>query len=251
MDTGLDPTTPIARKKDPVRSLARLGVDLFQVLACVADEVIVLDRDRRLVALIGDSPDEPFRRETAAGTLRDLFGPQVADAHEAGCAAALEGRYSAYEWIRRRGRQSLQLFTTASPLRDAAAHIVGIVLLTRMVGALSRDQTAIVASLAEATGRLVEVEERMRQLADALERYRRSKRVLATFRADSPLQHISSRERQVLELLGQGYRPRSIAEKLHVSPDTVRNHLKAMFKKTGTHSQEELTALLRAARNVH
>jgi len=208
MDTGLDPTTPVAGEKDPVRSLGRLGVDLFQVLACVADQVIVLDRDRRLVALIGDGPDEPFRRETAAGTLRDLFGPQVADAHEAGCAAALEGRYSAYEWIRRRGRQSLQLFTTASPLRDASANIVGIVLLTRMVGALSLDP-------------------------------------------DSPLQHISSRERQVLELLGQGYRPRSIAERLRVSPDTVRNHLKAMFKKTGTHSQEELTALLRAARNIH
>jgi DNA-binding CsgD family transcriptional regulator len=221
------------------------------VLASAADEIIVLDRDRRLVALFGDAPDESFCRETAAGTMRDLLGPQVADAHEAGCAAALEGRYSAYEWIRRRGRQSLQLFTAASPLRDAAANIVGIVLLTRMVGALSRDQTAITASLADATRRLVDVEEGMRQLADALETYRRSRRVLATFRADSPLQHISSRERQVLELLGQGYRPRSIAEKLQVSPDTVRNHLKAMFKKTGTHSQEELTALLRAARNVH
>ena len=65
--------------------------------------------------------------------------------------------------------------------------------------------------------------------------------------ADSPLRHLSPRERQVLDLLGQGYRPRSIAETLHVSPDTVRNHLKAMFKKTGTHSQEEITALLRAS----
>ena len=37
------------------------------------------------------------------------------------------------------------------------------------------------------------------------------------------------------------------AETLHVSPETVRNHLKAMFKKTGTHSQEEITALLRAS----
>jgi DNA-binding CsgD family transcriptional regulator len=66
-------------------------------------------------------------------------------------------------------------------------------------------------------------------------------------RADSPLHQLSSRERQVLDLLGQGYRPRSIAERLHVSPETVRNHLKAMFRKTGTHSQEEMTALLRAS----
>lgn len=53
----------------------------------------------------------------------------------------------------------------------------------------------------------------------------------------------------MLKLLGQGYRPRSIAEALHVSPETVRNHLRAMFKKTETHSQEELTALLRASRD--
>jgi len=238
MDTGVD----------AVRSLARLGVDLFQVLASVGDEVIVLDRDRRLVGLFGDGPDEAPRPQTTAGTLRDVFGPQVGAAHEAGCAAALEGRSSAYEWIRRRGRQSLQLFTTASPLRDTAANIVGIVLLTRIVGALSRDETTIAASLAQKSQRLLEVEEGIQQLAGTLENYRRSGPALPIFPADSPLQQISSRERQVLELLAQGYRPRSIAERLHVSPDTVRNHLKAMFKKTGTHSQEELTAMLRSAR---
>jgi DNA-binding CsgD family transcriptional regulator len=249
MNTGFDAATPLDQKEDLVRSLAQLGVDLFQVLASVADEIIVLDRERYLVGLFADGPDEA--REPTAGTLRDVFGPQVAAAHEAGCAAALEGRCSAYEWIRRRGRQSMQLSTAASPLRNAAGTIVGIVLLTRIVGALSRDETAIAASFAQKSQRLLEVEEGMQHLAGALENYRRSGPVPAAFRADSPLQQISSRERQVLELLGQGYRPRSIAEKLQVSPDTVRNHLKAMFKKTGTHSQEELTAMLRAASDVH
>ena len=247
MRTGVDAATTLDQKDDLVRSLAQLGVDLFQVLASVADEIIVLDRDRCLVGLSGDGTDEVLRRETTAGTLRDVFGPQVAAAHEEGCAAALDGRYSAYEWIRRRGRQSLHLSTAAAPLRDVAANIVGIVLLTRIVGALSRDETALAASLAQKSRRLLEVEEGIQQLAGALENYRRTGRVPAPFRADSALQQISSRERQVLELLGQGYRPRSIAEQLTVSPETVRNHLKAMFKKTGTHSQEELTALLRAA----
>jgi DNA-binding CsgD family transcriptional regulator len=56
---------------------------------------------------------------------------------------------------------------------------------------------------------------------------------------------LSSREQDVLHLLREGYRPRSIAEILHVSPLTVRNHLKAIFKKTGTHSQEELITMSR------
>src|SRR5258705_7606823 len=109
MDTGIDTATTRDQKRELVRSLAQLGVDLFQVLASVADEIIVLDRDRCLVGLSGDGPDEVLRRESPAGTLRDAFGPQVAAAHEAGCVAALEGRSSAYHWIRRRGRQSLQL----------------------------------------------------------------------------------------------------------------------------------------------
>jgi DNA-binding CsgD family transcriptional regulator len=135
-------------------------------------------------------------------------------------------------------------------LRDAAANIVGIVLLTRIASGSSRDET-VVASMGQISERLVEVEQRIQQLVGVLANGRRSGPVPAAFRADSPLRRISSRERQVLELLGQGYRPRSIAEKLHVSPDTVRNHLKAMFKKTGTHSQEELAAMLRAARDAH
>jgi DNA-binding CsgD family transcriptional regulator len=48
---------------------------------------------------------------------------------------------------------------------------------------------------------------------------------------------LSAREHDVLHLLREGYRPRSIAEILHLSPQTVRNHLKAIFRKTGTHSQ--------------
>lgn len=48
------------------------------------------------------------------------------------------------------------------------------------------------------------------------------------------------RERQVLGLLLEGLRVASIARRLGVSPHTVRNHLRALFRKAGVRSQAEL-----------
>jgi DNA-binding NarL/FixJ family response regulator len=56
---------------------------------------------------------------------------------------------------------------------------------------------------------------------------------------------LSSREREVLKLLREGQRVASIARELSVSPFTVRNHLRAVFRKIGVHSQEQVLELLR------
>lgn len=57
------------------------------------------------------------------------------------------------------------------------------------------------------------------------------------------LGQLTLREREVLELLVLGRRIRQVAEALFVSPHTVRNHVKALFRKLGVHSQEALVAL--------
>jgi len=65
-------------------------------------------------------------------------------------------------------------------------------------------------------------------------------------RFDNPaLAKISRREREVLELLVGGDRVITIAEQLFISDHTVRNHLKSMFRKTGTSSQAELIKFVR------
>ncbi len=66
-----------------------------------------------------------------------------------------------------------------------------------------------------------------------------------------PLDHpaladVSKREMDVLELLSIGDRVAAIAEQLFISEHTVRNHLKSMFRKTGTSSQAELIKFVRA-----
>jgi DNA-binding CsgD family transcriptional regulator len=242
------PTT-LDRREELVRVLGRLGIGLLELITSIRDEIVVLDRERRIVTVFGDWPDEsPGRPENLPGkTLREMFDPQVAAVHEAAHMRALQGEYVTYEWARRKGRQPIRLSTTASPLRDRSSDIVGIVLITRPIAPSGRDGRRVDTSIAQKTKRLLELEHGIQQLAGAIENYRKTGQKPREFSKDSPLHHLSPRERQVLDLLGQAYRPRSIAEQLHVSPETVRNHLKAMFKKTGTHSQEELTAMLRAS----
>ncbi len=61
------------------------------------------------------------------------------------------------------------------------------------------------------------------------------------------LGQLSARERQIVELLLASRRVPGIAATLGISPHTVRNHLKAVFRKLGVHSQEALLDLLRGA----
>ena len=51
---------------------------------------------------------------------------------------------------------------------------------------------------------------------------------------------LSEREIEVLELIAQGYRPRQIAETLHVSPKTVNSHRENMKRKLELASTAEL-----------
>lgn len=57
---------------------------------------------------------------------------------------------------------------------------------------------------------------------------------------------LSRREVDVFDLLIDGFRVPTIADKLCISTHTVRNHLKSMYRKLGVHSQSELIALVRS-----
>ncbi len=59
---------------------------------------------------------------------------------------------------------------------------------------------------------------------------------------DPALEFVSRRELEVLRLLAEGHRIPQVAEQLFVSPHTVRNHVKSMFKKLGLHSQAQLVS---------
>jgi len=53
---------------------------------------------------------------------------------------------------------------------------------------------------------------------------------------------LSARQREVLALLAEGIRAGEIAERLGLSPTTVRNHIRAILHRLGCHSQIEALA---------
>ncbi|MFZ5889553.1 MAG: response regulator [Myxococcota bacterium] len=70
----------------------------------------------------------------------------------------------------------------------------------------------------------------------------------AAARLPSAFHHLSSRELEVLALLARGDRVEQIAAAMFLSRHTVRNHLKAIFRKVGVHSQAELVGLARRSK---
>lgn len=63
------------------------------------------------------------------------------------------------------------------------------------------------------------------------------------------LHQLSPREQDVLRLLVQGHNTTGLANRLGISPHTVRDHLKNVFKKTSTRSRSELLSSLTGVGN--
>lgn len=61
-----------------------------------------------------------------------------------------------------------------------------------------------------------------------------------------PFDTLSAREREIVDLLANGARVITIAQHLSLSPHTVRNHLKSVFRKLNLRGQHELFEYCRA-----
>jgi PAS domain S-box-containing protein len=63
----------------------------------------------------------------------------------------------------------------------------------------------------------------------------------------APPPHLTPRQVQVLRLLEQGRSTKQIAAELHLSTETVRNHIRRLFRALGVHSRLEAVAAARTA----
>jgi PAS domain S-box-containing protein len=63
----------------------------------------------------------------------------------------------------------------------------------------------------------------------------------------APHPHLTPRQVEVLRLLEQGRSTKQIAAELHLSTETVRNHIRRLFRALGVHSRLEAVAAAREA----
>ena len=63
----------------------------------------------------------------------------------------------------------------------------------------------------------------------------------------APPPHLTPRQVEVLRLLEQGHSTKQIAAELHLSTETVRNHIRRLFRALGVHSRLEAVAAARTA----
>ena len=69
-----------------------------------------------------------------------------------------------------------------------------------------------------------------------------ARKVVQSFRKPMKNAGLSERETEVLQLLCEGENYRSIANKLFVSANTIKSHIKAIYKKLHVHSRAEAVA---------
>ncbi len=68
-----------------------------------------------------------------------------------------------------------------------------------------------------------------------------------THQSLSELSTLTAREREVLDLLAQGLANKEIAEKLVITTNTVKRHLKSVFEKLDVHTRSAATAKVRSS----
>jgi DNA-binding NarL/FixJ family response regulator len=132
-------------------------------------------------------------------------------------------------------------FEIASELRDEFGEDLPIVFI-------SGERTQ---PLDRAAGLLVGGDDYIVKPADPDELLARSRRLISRSRRGKAVSwprnsvdaELTSREREVLELLASGMRPKQIARELVISPKTVASHLQSVLSKLGVHSRAEAIAI--------
>jgi DNA-binding NarL/FixJ family response regulator len=65
----------------------------------------------------------------------------------------------------------------------------------------------------------------------------------------APPPHLTPRQAEVLRLLEQGLSTKQIAQELHLSTETVKNHVRHLLKALGVNTRLEAVAAVRQSRS--
>jgi DNA-binding CsgD family transcriptional regulator len=73
------------------------------------------------------------------------------------------------------------------------------------------------------------------------------RRIVSQPRAKTGWDSLTDSELTVVNLIAQGVTNRDVATQLHLSPNTVKTHIRSAFAKLGINSRAQLTQLMRGS----
>jgi DNA-binding CsgD family transcriptional regulator len=240
---GLWVATGVAMREGPVEG-ADLLADLPGHLPSIEPEVArpavgTLDDRWRVASLSADV------EELLGHDVSEIIGSSIIDMTHPRDAADLllafvcaTSHRTAYARVRlrdrHRGWQAVTLMVTLLDEEEGARFAFGI----------ARNEEP---QLSAGVKRLAELEDHLRRIAAEV----RAAGVLRVRAPDADatrvpaLSEMSARQWEVISRLARGEGVATIANEMYLSQSTVRNHLSAIFRKVGVHTQRELLALLR------
>lgn len=182
------------------------------------------------------------RDELLGRPVHDLFPPELAEATAAEVRATEQGDLRArLSAMRRRDSTTFPVLIIPETFEDEDGRFAGIVSVVIDLGTLDTAKRVSGAPARSLTGRLERIAQELHSLS----------LTAVSAPGSVPLSHpsladLSPRESEVLSILVSGKRSPAIAAELHISPHTVRNHLKSIFRKLGVGSQAELIDRMRS-----
>jgi DNA-binding CsgD family transcriptional regulator len=84
-----------------------------------------------------------------------------------------------------------------------------------------------------------------RRVGRELRRLGVQRRIVSQPRAKTGWDSLTNSELTVVNLIAQGVTNRSVATQLHLSPNTVKTHVRNAFAKLGINTRSQLTQLMR------
>jgi PAS domain S-box-containing protein len=187
------------------------------------------------------------REDAAVSQLREVGGDVEGALERVNVPSYVIDEHGIIRWVNRAGRELVgdvrgRQFTSVVAPEDTGRAREAFV--SHFVGAKDVDAPVV---LIGADGDRVSAEVSSVCLFDG-------KRIVGVFgqlldvedEPERPLHpHLTPRQAQVLRLLEHGRSTDQIAGELHLSVETVRNHIRAIFRALGVHSRLEAVALAR------
>lgn len=193
--------------------------------------------NRRALEWVGYEPHE-VEGKNAALFVPEEHRPAVAEEHARVLAGDLRARLGVFQ---RKDGSTFPAVSVPQLLRNEAGEVIGMISVVVELASVQTAKRWAVPPHGDFADTLHRIARELEEIS----------LVASVQRAGHvPLDHpelraLSDREREILAEFAAGARVPSIAKKLFISPHTVRNHLKAIYRKLGVASQAELVERIR------